>query len=184
MLDKIYNARFFDKQSGVEITIDDARVKGQNTTMSSRTVYMLYKNNNEDKYSISEGIVFDNYFHELITALVGPYISSKHSKIETVGTVCNLEKQVADMPIKFCVAFKHYHKGHNKQDVYGTFPHFVFEYENIKDHSCYEFYIFYFEENNDSHCGLIHVALIEGNIIVDMNGNTYKIVGLTKITCS
>ena len=131
-----------------------------------------------------EGIVFDNYFHELITALVGPYISSKHSKIETVGTVCNLEKQVADMPIKFCVAFKHYHKGHNKQDVYGTFPHFVFEYENIKDYSNYEFYIFYFEENNDSHCGLIHVALIEGNIIVDMNGNTYKIVGSTKITCS
>lgn len=55
-----------------------------------------------------------------------------------------------------------------------------FEYENIENYSIYEFYIFYFEKDNDSNCGLIHVASLEGNIVTDTHGNTHKVKEIYK----
>ena len=105
MLDKIYNARFFDKQSGVEITIDDARVKGQKTT-KDREVFVLYDDIDAEQFCMANGIVRKDYFHELLPFDEGLHISSKHYKIESIGTAENLKEQKAEKEIRFCVAFK------------------------------------------------------------------------------
>ena len=189
MRGKIYEARFFDKVSGVEITLDEAKQKNQNDTIMNRAVYVIYKLVDVEKVMITEGIVNrKNYFHEVKHFHGFQMVSPECFKIESIGTICNLENQNTELAINFCIGFKNFidNKGIFKQDFYGSYPFFVKEYlntiRNQKLSNC-EFYVFFFDSLN-VWCGLIHVASIDGNIIVDTHGNTYKIVGSTKISCS
>ena len=189
MRGKIYEARFFEKVSGVEITLDEAKQKNQNDTTMNRAVYVIYKLVDAEKFMITEGIVnHKSYFHEVKHFSGYQLVSSECFKIESIGTISNLENQDAELAINFCIGFKNFidNNGIFQQEFYGFYPFFVKEYlDTIKQQklSNYEFYIFFFDTLN-VWCGLIHVASIEGNIIIDTNGNTYKVVGFTKITCS
>ena len=138
---------------------NDARVKGQKTT-KDREVFILYDDFDGEQFCMANGIVREDYFHELLPFDEGLHISSKHYKIESIGTAENLKEQKAEKEIKFCVASKNYLNEQNNQDVYGFFPNFVLAFEDVKSYENpldYDFYIFYFGIYN-ALCGLIHVA--------------------------
>ena len=189
MRDRIYQARFFGKDSGVEITLEDAKRKNQKDTIMNRTVYVVYKLVDDEKFMITEGIVNNKgYFHEVKHFSGYQSVSEKGIKIESVDTIDSLKNQDAELSINFCVGFKNFidNDGIFQQEFYGFSPFFVKEYlDTIEDQkfSTYEFYVFFFSKLNVG-CGLIHVTSIEGNVITDTYGKTYKIVGSTKITCS
>lgn len=174
MQGKIYKARFFNKDSGVEITLDEA----QSISETGKPIKILFHFIHSELMLI-EGVVKGNTF----TTLDGYSLL-----IKTEDNHLDLKNQDAELSINFCVGFKNFidNDGIFQQEFYGFSPFFVKEYlDTIEDQkfSTYEFYVFFFSKLN-VWCGLIHVASIEGNVITDTYGKTYKIVGSTKITCS
>ena len=143
----------------------------------------IYKLVDAEKFMITEGIVnHKSYFHEVKHFPGYQMVSSECFKIESIGTISNLENQDAELAINFCIGFKNFidSNGIFHQEFYGFYPFFVKDYlDTIKQEklSNYEFYIFFYSCVRYGIC-LFHLFVIYLNdyrrINILLFGNYFK----------
>ena len=173
MQEKIYKARFFNKHSGVEITLDEA----QSISESGKSIQILFHFIHSELMLV-EGLVKGNTF----TTLDGYSIL-----VKTEDNHLDLGNQECDVPFDFAYASEY--KGEKFLKSYLDFPSFIMRLQDLKEKkqdSEYRFII-------SGRCNVMtkyntlslfpisfEMANTEGNVITDKSNLRFRVIGKTK----
>ena len=175
MQGKIYKARFFNKDSGVEITLDEA----QSISETGKPIKILFHFIHSELMLI-EGVVKGNTF----TTLDGYSLL-----IKTEDNHLDLKNQEYDGPFDFGYASEY--KGEHLLNSYSDFPSFNRRLQDLKEKneiSEYRFLISGIYEGMTKYNTLVLVPIsfempnIEGNVITNKENYKFKVIGQTRFS--
>lgn len=175
MPEKIYKARFFNKDSGVEITLDEA----QSISKTGRPIKILF-HLILSELMLVEGFVKGNTF----TTLDGYSLLIKMEDNHP-----DLKNQEYDSPFDFGYASEY--KGERFLNSYSDFPTFNKRLQDLKEKnkiSEYRFLISGIYEGMTKYNTLalvpisFEMANIEGNVITNKENYKFKVIGQTRFS--
>lgn len=166
MQGKIYKARFFNKDSGVEITLDEA----QSISETGKPIKILFHFIHSELMLV-EGLVKENTFTTLDGYSLLVKMEDNH---------LDLKNQEYDVPFYFGYASEY--KGENFIRSFSDFPSFHKRLQELKEGNKiaeYRYLIsgkYKFSETKNI---LISFEMndIEGNIITDKTSSKFKVIG-------
>ena len=170
MQEKIYKARFFNKDSGVEITLDEA----QSISKTGCPIKILF-NFIHSELMLIEGLLQENTFTT---------IDGYSFLVKTEDNHLDLKNQEYDVPLYFGYASEY--KGENFIQSFSDFPSFHKRLQELKERNKISEYRYLISGKFKSRKGfsvtkIIPISFemddIEGNIITDKANYKFKVIG-------
>ena len=176
MQEKTYKARFFNKDSGVEITLDEA----QSISETGKPIKILFHFIHSELMLV-EGLVKGNTF----TTLDGYSLL-----VKTEDNHLDLKNQEYDVPFYFGYASEY--KGENFIQSFSDFPYFHRRLQELKERNEISEYIYLISGKFKSRKGFSTTKIIpisfkmddiEGNVITDKTNCKFKVIGIAIFSC-
>ena len=171
MREKIYKARFFNKDTGVEITLDEAQSISETDGKPIKILFHLILS----ELMLVEGLIKGNTF----TTLDGYSIL-----VKTEDNHLDLKNQEYDVPFYFAYASEY--KGENFIQSFSDFPTFHRRLQELKERNEIVKYRYLISGKFKSRKGFgatkiipisFEMADVEGNVIMDKTNYRFKVIG-------
>ena len=176
MQGKIYKARFFNKDSGVEITLDEA----QSISETGKPIKILFHFIHSELMLV-EGLVKGNTFSTL---------DGYSLLVKTEENHLDLKNQEYDVPLYFGYASEY--KGENFIQSFSDFPSFHRRLQELKEGNKISEYRYLISGKFKSRKGFSATKIIpisfemddiEGNTITDKTSSKFKVIGTASFSC-